>query len=120
MDQSDALFYTKKNPSLTPITRCCPDHVIKALATLGFKDQSEVERYRLGAFLSSTLKSPGKRDLIWWLLDNSTLEKDSIIMHIKPGADLRITPWVVHKVPGLPVDTGVIPAAFGTKERNKE
>ena len=41
-------------------------------------------------------------------------------MHIKPGADLRITPWVVHKVPGLPVDTGVIPAAFSTKERNKE
>ena len=75
MDQYDALFYTKKNPSLTLITRCCPDHVIKALATLGTKDQSEVERYRLGAFLSSTLKSPGKRDLIWWLLDNSTLEK---------------------------------------------
>ena len=41
-------------------------------------------------------------------------------MHIKPGADLRITPWVVHKVLGLRVDTGVIPAAFSTKERNKE
>ena len=41
-------------------------------------------------------------------------------MRIKLGADLRITPWVVHKVLGLRVDTGVIPAAFSTKERNKE
>ena len=41
-------------------------------------------------------------------------------MHIKPGADLRITPWVVHKVLGLQVNTRVITAAFSMKERNKE
>lgn len=65
------------------------------------------------------MESPGRRDLVRWLYDNSRQEGGCIVIYIKPGVHLRLTPWVVHKILGLPID-GEMPPTYTMKQRNDE
>jgi len=99
--------------------RCTPKNVMGAAKFLNSVEKENIKKYHFGAFLDLTVESPGRRDLVRWLYDNSKLEAGCIIIQIKPGVYLQLTPWVVNKILGVPIG-GDMPPTYTMKERNDE
>ncbi|KAL6639740.1 hypothetical protein ACP70R_022562 [Stipagrostis hirtigluma subsp. patula] len=85
--------------------RCAPRDVISVAKALSTEEKDTITKLGFGAFLSLNLKAVAKRDIIRWLLDNSRLEEDRIVMQIKSGETLSITPEVIGLVLGVPSGT---------------
>ncbi|KAL6638464.1 hypothetical protein ACP70R_023959 [Stipagrostis hirtigluma subsp. patula] len=75
--------------------RCAPKDVISTATTLSLEEKTTITNLGFGDFLTLKLKAVAKHDIIRWLLDNPRLEEDRIVMQIKSGETLNITPEVI-------------------------
>lgn len=98
--------------------RCSPVDVIKAGEALSPEAREKVQKLGFGNLLKISLNKLSSRGLVMWLMDK--IDPDSMVINIKSGMTLSITPDVVHLVLGIPHGDGENVLPFEYKEQLAE